>query len=110
MNVVSTLEWAPVESDLFASAAYRDDAQQLYLRFRDGKIYRYFKCPSSVYNEFMAADSKGSYFAQAIRNRFRHELVHRGNPRPTGHQDLHSMSQQLSASVLLAKARRDSGA
>ena len=39
-------------------AAYREEARQLYLRFRDGSIYRYFDCPASVYEEFLAADSK----------------------------------------------------
>ena len=29
-------------------AAYREGARQLYLQFRDGKIYRYFERPVSV--------------------------------------------------------------
>jgi hypothetical protein len=100
--VVITLEWVPVESGLFTAAAYRQEARQLYLRFRDGDIYRYFVCPVSVYRAFLSAESKGRYFAQQIRNRFRHELVHR-------HEDscdsCRSLEQQLRGSVLLAKAR-----
>ena len=64
MAVVITLEWVPVESGLFTAAAYRQEARQLYLRFRDGDIYRYFACPVSVYRAFLSAESKGRYFAQ----------------------------------------------
>src|SRR5262249_13809945 len=66
MGVVSTVEWVPVESGLFSSAAYRASVRQLYLRFRDGKIYRFFDCPVAVYCEFVAAASKGRYFSQQI--------------------------------------------
>ena len=77
MTVVSALEWVSVESDVFSAASYRRGARQLYLRFTDGNIYRYFDCPASVYKEFLVAESKGRYFAQQIRNRFRDELVYR---------------------------------
>ena len=101
MAVISAVEWVSVESGLFAAAAYREGARQLYLRFRDGKIYRYLECPISVYREFVTAESKGRYFSRQIRNQFRHELIYRsrnGNPSE-------SLEQQLSSSVLLAKAR-----
>jgi KTSC domain len=102
MAVVITLEWVPVESGLFTAAAYREDARQLYLRFRDGDIYRYFDCPASVYREFLAADSKGRYFAKHIRNRFRDELVYRNEGSGSACE---SLEQQLRSSVLLAEAR-----
>lgn len=100
--MVITLEWVPVDSRLFTSAAYRDDVRQLYLRFRDGDIYRYFDCPAPVYREFLKAESKGRYFARHIRNRFRHELVYRNDGSGSGCE---SLEQQLSTSVLLAQAR-----
>ena len=104
MRLVNALEWVPVESTLFTSAAYRAEARQLYLRFHDGDIYRYFDCPLSVYTNFVAAESKGRYFSQQIRNRFRDELVHRHEP--TDCDNLRScLEEQLSRSVLLAKAR-----
>jgi hypothetical protein len=75
MGVVTAVEWKAVESSLFTSAAYRAEARQLYLRFRDGKIYRYFDVPVQVYDAFLAAESKGRYFAGHIRNVFRYERV-----------------------------------
>ena len=105
MSVVSAVEWVPVESGLFSSAAYRASARQLYLRFQDGKIYRFFECPVMVYDEFMAAASQGRYFSQEIRNRFRFELVCRGSSSNQGcASSQSSLTEQLRVSVLLAKA------
>ena len=106
MGVVIAVEWMPVESGLFSSAAYRASARQLYLRFHDGKIYRFFDCPVTVYNEFVAAASKGRYFSQQIRNHFRYEMVRCSNPSNrhcTSPQPC--LAEQLRASVMLAKAR-----
>jgi hypothetical protein len=102
MAVASTLQWVPVESRVFTAAAYRDGVRQLYLRFREGDIYRYFECPGSVYREFLAADSKGEYFSQHIRNQFRHELIHRNERCESASE---SLEQQLSSSVALTSAR-----
>ncbi len=106
MGLVSAVEWMPVESGLFSSAAYRASVRQLYLRFHDGKIYRFFDCPLTVYDEFVAAASKGRYFSQQIRNHFRCEMVRWGNSR---NQHCASpqpcLAEQLRASVVLAKAR-----
>ena len=57
--MISAVEWVPVESGLFSAAAYRASARQLYLRFQDGRIYRFFDCPVTVHDEFMAAASQG---------------------------------------------------
>ena len=106
MSVVSAVEWVPVQSGLFSSAAYRASVRQLYLRFQDGKIYRFFDCPVMVYNEFIAAKSQGGYFSQQIRNRFRSELIRRESSGNRGGAKVQpSLAEQLRASVLLAKAR-----
>ena len=73
MTVVKALEWVPIDSSVFTAAAYRASARQLYLRFHDGDIYRYFEFPLQEYKRFLTADSKGRYFSQHIRNRFRYE-------------------------------------
>src|SRR5690242_17327692 len=105
MGAVSTVEWVPVESGLFSSAAYRASVRQLYLRFQDGKIYRFFECPAAVYSEFVAATSKGRYFSQQIRNRFRYEIVCCGSSGRRGCASPQpSLAEQLKASVVLAKA------
>jgi len=106
MNVGNGVEWVPLESSVFTAVAYRAGAQQLYLQFQEGNVYRYFACPRSVYNELLAAESKGSYFGQHIRNGFRCERV-RENPagsRPA-RDSRFCITEQLCKSILLAKAR-----
>ena len=86
MGVVNAVTWKAVESRLFTAAAYRPEARQLYLRFRDGNIYRYFDCTAEMYESFLAAESKGRYFSSHIRDRFRYEhvrYVHRRTERST---------------------------
>lgn len=60
----------PVESSSIASAGYRLDEEVLEVRFRNGAVYKYLKVPAGVHGAFMAAESKGRYFNEAIRGRF----------------------------------------
>ena len=106
MAVITAVDWERVDSGLFDGVLYREDVQQLYLRFRDGNVYRYFDCPASAYNEFLAAESKGRYFSQHIRDHFRHELIHRKHLCSRAGE---SLEEQLSCSVQMAKARSDPG-
>ena len=59
-----------VESSTLITAAYDHDRQLLWLEFRNRALYCYFGVPASVYQELMAADSKGAYFNRNIRRRF----------------------------------------
>ena len=69
--MLRAMEWMSVDSSVFEAAAYRPGARQLYLRFGDGDVYRYFDCPVSVYRAFLKAESKGRYFGEHIRNQFK---------------------------------------
>jgi hypothetical protein len=69
------VSWVSVVSTVFISVAYDEDGRQLYLRFHSGKVYRYFEFPSDQYQELLAAESKGGYFARRIRGKFRDEEV-----------------------------------
>jgi hypothetical protein len=70
-----SVDWVSVVSSVFSAAAYDPDRGQLYLRFHSGKVYRYLEFPPEQYDEFLAADSKGRYFARHIRGQFRDEEV-----------------------------------
>lgn len=108
MCVGNAVEWVPLESSVFTAVAYQAGAQQLYLRFHEGNIYRYFACPRSVYKALLAAESKGRYFALHIRNGFRCEQVRRENhagSRPARDSRDSCMTEQLRKSILLAKVR-----
>lgn len=103
MAVLSAMKWIPVDSGVFEAAAYRHQVRQLYLRFRDGDVYRYFDCPVSVYGAFLKAESKGRYFAERIRKQFRDELVYRKDLY-SGSGTPESLEQQLTRSVKLTRA------
>lgn len=108
MSVVNAVEWVPLESGVFTAVAYRAGAEQLYLRFHEGNVYCYFACPRSVYEALLAAESKGRYFAQHIRNGFQCERVHRENhagSRPVRDSRDGCIAERLGKSILLAKAR-----
>ena len=106
MSSGNGVEWVPLESSVLTAVAYRAGLQQLYLQFQEGNIYRYFACPRSVYNDLLAAESKGRYFVQHIRNGFHCERV-RENPtgRRPARDSRSCTTEQLRKSILLAKAR-----
>ena len=67
----------PVESTLLASVSYDASQSILDLEFCDGSIYRYFAVPTTVLNQLLAADSKGSFFNRHVRNCFQHTCLKR---------------------------------
>ncbi len=69
------MDWQPVESKMFLSAAYDAEKRILYLRFRSGDVYRYSDFPQEQYQEFLDAESRGRYFLSCIRDRFRYERL-----------------------------------
>src|SRR5579871_1654298 len=109
MSVGNAVEWVPLESSVFTAVAYRAGARQLYLQFQERDVYRYFACPRSVYKALLAAESKGRYFAQHIRNEFHCERIRRENhagSRPVrDSRDDWCTTEQLRKSILLAKTR-----
>jgi hypothetical protein len=76
MVLESSVNWVSVISTVFTAAAYDEDRRQLYLKFRSGKVYRYFEFPSQMYDEFLSAESQGRYFGAHIRDKFADEEVH----------------------------------
>jgi hypothetical protein len=64
----------PVQSSLLSSIGYSIDAT-LDLEFRSGAIYRYFAVPYTVFQELIAAASKGAYFNRNVRSRFRYQRL-----------------------------------
>ena len=70
-----------VESTTLSTVAYQPLDQVLCLEFRSRAVYCYFGVPQSVYQDLLAADSKGSYFNRYIRGRFPYRLMDDQPPR-----------------------------
>jgi hypothetical protein len=70
LGVAEVVPHVLVESSSIASAGYRPDQEVLEVRFRSGAVYRYLNVPPGIHGAFLAAESKGRYFNEAIRGRF----------------------------------------
>jgi len=65
----------PVESATLTAIGYDDSQKLLQLEFRSQAVYRYAGVPGCVYEELMAAPSKGRYFNEAIRGHYAHSRI-----------------------------------
>ena len=63
-----------VDSSLIRSVTYGADAT-LIVRLHRGAVYRYFTVPRTVFEELLAAASKGAYFSRHIRDGFPYQRV-----------------------------------
>lgn len=59
-----------VESSMLAAMGYDAAAQQAYIRFKNGKVYRVNDLPAATYRDWMASPSVGTYFNREIKNGF----------------------------------------
>lgn len=65
------MEWIHTpESSSIAEFAYSYHEMHLYVRFKNGRTYRYAGVPTAVYDAFVAADSKGTFFNARIQGRY----------------------------------------
>ncbi len=64
-----------VQSATLLAIGYDEERGILQLEFRSLASYRYFEVPDVVYNALSAAPSKGRYFNEAIRGRFRYSRI-----------------------------------
>jgi hypothetical protein len=70
----SQLVRTAVQSSVLSSVGYSTDAT-LELEFRSGAIYRYFAVPPAVFENLIAAESKGLYFNHHVRDPFRYRRL-----------------------------------
>ena len=61
---------APVESSSIASVGYDVATRTLEVEFVHGAVYRYLELPADVHVAFWAADSKGRFLNEAIRDSY----------------------------------------
>jgi hypothetical protein len=65
----------PVVSSSIVSAGYEPSSETLEIEFANGGVYQYYNVPSSIYEEFLAADSKGRFLISQIKDRFPYARV-----------------------------------
>ena len=60
----------PVDSTLLLWVLYVPKERRLRLKFRSGEVYDYSAVPERIYQALLAAESKGRYFNQHIRDAY----------------------------------------
>ena len=58
------------DSSAIRAIRYDEERQRLLVRFIDGDEYAYVGVPGEVHRSFVDAESKGRFFAEAIRGKF----------------------------------------
>jgi DNA helicase HerA-like ATPase len=71
-NERKEMERNPVTSSNVESVGYDAETMTLEVEFQDGAVYQYFDVPENVHNEFVGADSIGSYLAREIKGKYRY--------------------------------------
>ena len=64
-------KWQPVKSSFIDAIAYFEPLQLLEVKMRGGREYAFGNVPKSVFDDFMRAESKGEFFNQNIRKKYR---------------------------------------
>jgi len=64
-------EWIPVESSHIE--AFRHDGEDLYVRFNDGRVYRYVGVPEEISRQIARTESPGKFLRRFIMPHFRYE-------------------------------------
>lgn len=61
-----------VRSSSINAVGYNPDTNHLYIKFNNNsKTYTFYNVPFQIYNELMAAASKGRYYHRNIEGRYR---------------------------------------
>jgi hypothetical protein len=64
------IQLLPVQSSNLKAIGYDHATQTMAVQFLNGNIYHYDSVPQTVYDNFMADDSKGSYFSKFVRGKY----------------------------------------
>ncbi len=59
-----------IDSDAIAQVEYDASTHSLFVRFTSGEWYAYLDVPPPTYQRLLAADSKGRFFQEAVRDRY----------------------------------------
>lgn len=62
------MERDPVSSSNIVSVGYDAASETLEIEFKDGAVYQYYNVGDHLYQQFVAAPSKGQFFNVYIKN------------------------------------------
>ena len=59
-----------VDSDALAQVEYEPASRTLFVRFISGEWYAYLDVPQLTFQRLLAAESKGRFFREDVRDRY----------------------------------------
>lgn len=68
-------EMRKVDSSNIDEIGYKEDQQELYIRFLNSGLYVYKNIPEIEYTSLMEASSHGKYFNAHIKNSYPYEKI-----------------------------------
>ena len=71
----SPVQMTKLESSQLSEVGHDPELSLLYIRFRDGHLYRYFHVSRAAYDALRKSESPGKFFHQKIRPVFEYEKV-----------------------------------
>ncbi|HIJ23383.1 MAG: KTSC domain-containing protein [Gammaproteobacteria bacterium] len=74
-NIGHAIERTPIGASGIVSAGYIDKKRVLEVEFKSGKIVHFYKVPFSTYDRLIESISKGKFYKNNIKGRFKHKTV-----------------------------------
>ncbi|MBS3914312.1 MAG: KTSC domain-containing protein [Bacteroidetes bacterium] len=69
------MEMSTVDSTNLSAVGYDINQALLRIEFHNGSVYEYYDVPQNVFEELMAAESKGSYAAVNIYKNYNQQRI-----------------------------------
>ena len=69
------MERKAVDSSNLASIGYDPSNKTLEVEFHSSGVYQYHDVPQNIYDEFVAASSKGKFLNAHIKDNFRYSKI-----------------------------------
>lgn len=69
------MELQKVKSTNIAAVGYDKESRMLRILFHTGTAYDYQQVPATLYNQLIAASSKGEFFQEHVKEQFKYEKV-----------------------------------
>jgi hypothetical protein len=66
--------WADIDSSFLSQIGYNKQSHRLGIKTKSGKEYWYDDVPTFVYEDFLAAGSKGEFFNKIIKPNYKRSL------------------------------------
>lgn len=63
------------DSSIVSTFSYDKNTQKLTVTLSTGKTFEYSYVPKQTYHNMVDAKSKGSFFANVIKNKYRHREI-----------------------------------